>query len=215
MSRILLLDSEEYRWNLNSPILRDGLIQAGFSVDLVADHAVLSDDALRDYDTVILGGGFTKRTAPGADTYEPQHPAERTDALLRFVDGGGGFIGIHAAGWGMGGEFYSLIGGHANFHPPRWDEPFRVEVLPSGHPAMDGVESFEISDEIYIAAFDPAVTLLATAEWLGKAHPVAWAKAYGSGRVFYTSLGHAPIGFEQPGYQRMIAAAAHWTSARG
>ena len=40
-----------------------------------------------------------------------------------------------------------------------------------------------------MSAWDPAIEILATAEWSGKTHPMAWVKPYGKGRVFYTTLG--------------------------
>lgn len=62
---------------------------------------------------------------------------------------------------------------------------------------MQGISDFEVTDEIYISAHEPQLQILATAEWHGKAHPMAWVKRYGKGRVFYTTLGHVTDTFKQ------------------
>ena len=39
---------------------------------------------------------------------------------------------------------------------------------------------------------------------------VAWAKAYGQGRVFYTTLGHEPAVWDRPDMQSMMTGAISW-----
>ena len=39
---------------------------------------------------------------------------------------------------------------------------------------------------------------------------VTWAKMYGKGRVFYTSLGHVEENWDKPEFQQMITAAIQW-----
>ena len=84
---------------------------------------------------------------------------------------------------------------HANWHPP--GGTFTVNIDDSDHPITQGVEDFEVEDEIYMSAYDPYIHILASAEWSEKQHPLAWVKSYGDGRVFYTALGHGPGTFEQ------------------
>ncbi len=40
--------------------------------------------------------------------------------------------------------------------------------------------------------------------------PIAWAKAYGKGRVFVSSLGHAKEAFDDPDIERMYGEAIKW-----
>jgi type 1 glutamine amidotransferase len=39
---------------------------------------------------------------------------------------------------------------------------------------------------------------------------VAWAKSYGKGRVFYSTLGHLPESWDNPVVQRMYFEAIRW-----
>ena len=71
-----------------------------------------------------------------------------------------------------------------------------------------------MEDEIYISAYDPAIHILASADWHNRAHPMAWVKPYGAGRVFYTTLGHGPDTFTRPGMQQLIQQGVRW-AARG
>ena len=40
---------------------------------------------------------------------------------------------------------------------------------------------------------------------------VAWAKMYGKGRVYYTTLGHVEENWDDPRFQKMITEAIRWT----
>jgi type 1 glutamine amidotransferase len=40
---------------------------------------------------------------------------------------------------------------------------------------------------------------------------VAWAKTYGRGRVFYTTLGHLEANWDKPEFQTMMVEAIKWT----
>ena len=43
--------------------------------------------------------------------------------------------------------------------------------------------------------------------------PLAWTRRYGSGRVFYTALGHEASVWQDPRYQRMLLEAIRWSVA--
>ena len=76
---------------------------------------------------------------------------------------------------GLAGAAMDLIGGAANWHPP--GSTFTVHIEDDAHPTTQGVEDFDVEDEIYISAHDPHIHILASAEWFGKAHPMAWVKS--------------------------------------
>jgi len=40
---------------------------------------------------------------------------------------------------------------------------------------------------------------------------VAWAKMYGKGRVFYSTLGHVEANWDKPEFQAMVTGAIKWT----
>jgi type 1 glutamine amidotransferase len=89
---------------------------------------------------------------------------------------------------------------------------FTVRVDDEAHPAMEGIQDFEVDDEIYISAYEPRLQILASAQWHGGTFPVAWVKTYGSGRVFYTALGHGPGTFARPPVQAMLCQGVRWAA---
>lgn len=164
---------------------------------------------LSDVDLVVFSIGFARveRTDAGS-RWVPSLTAEQEERLFAYVRGGGGLAAIHGAAWNIAGRYMDLLGGAANWHPPGLT--FTVNIADSDHPALDGVNDFEVDDEIYMTACDPAVETLATARWENRNHPVAWAKTYGDGRVFYTALGHGPSTFEKPDMQKMLTQGLRW-----
>lgn len=155
--------------------------------------------------------------------------AQQKSDLLSFIhDDGKGFIGIHSAAitfvdWPEYGE---MIGGNYDEHPwGTFDAPIIVE-----DPAFPGMQqwpkSFVLRDEIYemknysrdkvrvLMRLDAAKIDLANK----KVHrsdrdfAVTWAKMYGKGRVYYTTLGHVRENWDNPDFQKMLIEAIKWTS---
>ena len=83
---------------------------------------------------------------------------------------------------------------------------YRVNITDHKDPVTKGLEDFDMHSEQYYMQVDPNVKVLATttftdkaASWIGgNVVPVVWKKAYGSGRVFYSSLGHVAADFKVP-----------------
>ena len=83
--------------------------------------------------------------------------------------------------------------------------------------------SFTITDEWYALknfADDLHVILVQVTEGM-KGHmyerpnfPITWARPYGKGRVFYTSMGHREDVWENPMYQALLLGALGWTTGR-
>jgi uncharacterized protein len=149
--------------------------------------------------------------------------------LLSFVhDDGKGFIGIHSAAitfvnWPEYGE---MLGGYYDEHPwGTFDAPIVVE-----DPAFPGMQqwpkSFVLRDEIYqmrnysrdklrvLMRLDAGKLDLANknVHRTDRDFAVAWAKMYGKGRVFYTTLGHVEENWDKPEFQKMITEAIKWAT---
>jgi type 1 glutamine amidotransferase len=147
--------------------------------------------------------------------------------FLSFVhDDGKGFVGIHSATitftkWPAYGE---MIGGYFDEHP--WGT-FRAPVIVED-PAFPGMQqwppAFTIEDEIYqikdfsrastrvLMRLDPSKVDLANprVHRTDRDFAVAWARMYGRGRVFYSTLGHVEANWDTPEMQTMIAGAIKW-----
>jgi len=153
---------------------------------------------------------------------------DEREALLSFVDSGGGYLGIHCAADltsthdGDGGiaprpepfpELRALLGGHFLGHPEQGT--FGVDVV-ADHPVTDGVEDFEVLDEPYQVAHDPdAVTVLARMDHPDDGmddYPVVWIREHGDGRVCYVSTGHTTRSFEHETHRRLLRNAVRWVA---
>jgi type 1 glutamine amidotransferase len=158
----------------------------------------LTADKLKEFDAVLFNN--TTRLNPNA---------EQQKALMDFVKGGKGFIGIHAASdnfykWKEGAE---MVGGLFAGHP--WGAggtwAFKVENPDNPVNKSFGGKNFKAKDEIYnlkdpYTRKDRKILLSldmddpATGGRKGgrkdRDQAVAWIKKCGEGRVFYCSLGH-------------------------
>lgn len=136
-------------------------------------------------------------------------------ALLDWLAAGRGIAAIHFAiaanaHWP---EFGELIGGKFTGHP--WNEEIGVMVDDPASPLVAAWEGkpFRIADEIYqygkpfdrakcrvILSLDPERTNMGV-RWISQPDndwPLAWVKAAGKGRIWYTSFGHRSDLFWSP-----------------
>jgi type 1 glutamine amidotransferase len=174
----------------------------------------LTPDALGNWDALVF---FTTGELPMSD-------GQRT-ALLEFVRGGKGFVGIHSAtdtfyAWPEYGE---LIGGYFDGHP--WHQTVRIRVEDPQHPATRHLQiGFELRDEIYqfrdwsrdrvavLLSLDPSSVDL-TAPGVNRADrdfALAWTREYGSGRVFYTAPGHDADVWRDARFQQHLIGGIGW-----
>lgn len=151
---------------------------------------------------------------------------QRADFLSFIKDDGKGFIGVHSASitWTKWPEFVDLLGGTFDEHPwNTFSAPILVED--AKFPGMDGFPSaFQLTDEIYqmksFSRENSRVLLRLDSSKLDlsgtRVHradrdfAVAWAKMYGKGRVFYSTLGHVEENWDRPDVQKMYAEAIKW-----
>ena len=180
----------------------------------------------RRYDVVQLEGAtqLTRRRLARANAVvfantsgELALPSRR--ALLRFVRRGGGFIGTHSAtdtlhSWP---GYARLVGGEFGRHGAV--ESGRVNVSARPHVTTRGLpRSFQITDEFYeftapvpaharvLARLDPE----SVPDELGSTLPLAWARRYGDGRVFYNALGHRKETWSDPNFRRLTSRGLAW-----
>ncbi|MGH9417852.1 MAG: ThuA domain-containing protein [Terriglobales bacterium] len=146
--------------------------------------------------------------------------------LLQFVKNGGGFVAAHMASTAFMSwpEFGALLGGRFDGHP--WgDTTAPVVVEDPGFPGMQFFPRvFTMHDEFYqIMDFSPKdsrVIMRMDPQGLDMSargvHPadapyaITWAKMYGKGRVFYSSIGHDAGTWDNPAIRRMWFNAVEW-----
>ena len=207
---VLILSGPNHRFEDSAEVINGFLsAQDDLSVTLVDDKDVLTSDGLNDFDVLVHGTGFTRtERKDGVAHRVPDLTSEQEAGLFQFVANGKGLVGVHGTAWWIGGKAVDLIGGHANWHPPGLT--FAVHIEDADHPITQGMGDFEVEDEIYMSAWDPAIHILATAAWSDRQHPMAWVKPFGEGRVFNTTLGHGPGTFERAEMQQLMAQGARW-----
>ena len=152
-------------------------------------------------------------------------PQEGRENLLRWVREGGAFIGIHNATdtlyqWEPYGE---MIGGYFNGHP--WHQEVGILVEDRDHPSTRHLgESFRIHDEIYTHrdwSRDRTHVLMRldmetvdASKAAGKRDDgdvaMAWCHPFGSGRVFYTALGHGMPTWSDERFHRHLLGGIQW-----
>ncbi|MER6677946.1 ThuA domain-containing protein [Streptomyces sp. NPDC000983] len=150
-------------------------------------------------------------------------PAGR-ERLARYVEAGGGFVGVHAAActeyaWPYYGR---LLGARFTRHPRL--QPGRAPVEDRDHPATRHLPPvWELTDEWY--DFDvsprPDARVLVSADessyeggGMGADHPLAWCREQGAGRVFYTALGHAAELYADPDFRAHLRGGITWAARR-
>ena len=171
---------------------------------------------LNDFDAVLFYTGGTLE----------MDDQKKADFLSFVHDDGKGFIGIHSAAitftqWPAYGE---MLGGFYDEHPwNTFEAPIVVED--AAFPGMQAWKpSFTLTDEIYqLKMFSRAntrVLMRLDASKLDLKNPrvhrtdrdfaVSWAKMYGKGRVFYSTLGHVEANWDRPEMQAMVTGAIKW-----
>jgi type 1 glutamine amidotransferase len=204
---------------LSEQILAEiGARTGAFGVTATKDLTAISAQGLRDYDGIVF---YTSGELPIDDTQK--------SALLEFIRGGKGFVGIHSATdtfykWPEYGE---MIGAYFDGHP--WHQEVRIRVEDAQHPAAAGLgDGATIRDEIYqfrnwsrdrvhvIVSVDPASIDLARdgVHRTDRDFAISWTRTFGQGRVFYTALGHEPDVWRDGRFQQHLGGGIVWATGR-
>ena len=153
----------------------------------------------------------------------PIDDAQKKELLAYVRDEGKGFVAAHTAltAFDTWPEFGELLGGRYDGHP--WHAPGTVINEGADFPATRHFPpTFTISDEFYQAknfAATGARVLLrldvskmpTSKELRNQDFPLAWAKTYGKGRVFYGSFAHDAATWDNRDIALMYFEAIKWT----
>ena len=188
-------------WNGHEPeqtanICADALRTQGHDVVVTNSLAPLADESFMAEQDLIVPVWTMSRIS-----------REQEAGLLKAVRAGAGCAGWHG---GMGDSFRNnveyqfMVGGQFICHPGGIID-YEVRIA-SDDPIVAGLHDFPMRSEQYFMHVDPSNEVLATTtfqgahwgiDWVkGVTMPVAWKKRYGTGKVFYTSLGHVAADFE-------------------
>lgn len=189
----------------------------------------------------------------GAPKYfEP--PEFYKEGVRAMGDAGCPLVILHhcAAAWPAWPEWSEIVGGQFLYTPM---QSRGVDCLDSGynidvkhvvspvleHPITQGIEPFEIVDEVYLSqVFEDSVIPLFTSNWefnrnnfysaanavvrgqlncnKGWHHPsgsnvVGWIKTYKNAPVVYLQFGDGPEAYQNPNFRRILAQAIQWAAS--
>jgi uncharacterized protein len=130
---------------------------------------------------------------------------EQEKALLETIKAGTGFAGWHggmADAFRNNTEYQFMVGGQWVAHPGNIID-YTVNIS-SSDPIVAGLNDFAMHSEQYFMHVDPSNEVLATTtfsgehcEWIADTiMPVVWKRRWGTGRVFYSALGHVRRDFD-------------------
>ncbi|MFC4017745.1 ThuA domain-containing protein [Micromonospora sp. GCM10011542] len=152
--------------------------------------------------------------------------ATQQSAFESYVNGGGGYVGVHSAAdteynWPWYGQ---LVGAWFASHPAIQQATVRVEDR--AHAASAHLpQSWTRTDEWYNYRTNPrsAVRVLARLDessYFGGSmgdHPIAWCHPQSAGRAFYTGLGHTQASYAEAAFRAHLLGgiryAAGWARA--
>ncbi|MGQ4514329.1 ThuA domain-containing protein [Streptomyces sp. DW26H14] len=178
--------------------------QHGFQVTATEDATAISAQNLARYQAVV----FVSTTGDFLTD-------EQQNALFGYVDGGGGFMGIHAAADAEYDTpaYQQLVGAWFLSHPAI--QRATVHTEDTSHPATGQFgPTWSVTDELYNYRTDPRpdVHVLQTLDestytggTMGADHPITWCHPQGEGRSFYTGLGHQNEMYANPDFQQLLA----------
>ncbi len=157
------------------------------------------------------------------------------EAFQGWMEAGGGWLGIHAAGDGShaGWQWYmdNLIGAEFTAHPmsPQFQEAVVLSEANKHRVMRDIPLTWSHTEEWYSWVSSPrerGFNILATLDentyspiqkMLGQErdlhmgdHPIVWSNCVGLGRSVYTALGHKSEAFAKPEFRRILENSLLW-----
>jgi type 1 glutamine amidotransferase len=183
----------------------------GFAVEATEDPRRIEEAALERFQVVV----FLSSTGD---------PLDRTQqgALRRWVEGGGGWVGVHAAAdalydWPWYGE---LVGAWFRRHPSI--QRATVRVTDRDHPSTRSLPAaWTRTDEWYDFRANPRGRVQVLAEvdeatyqggGMGADHPVIWCHQQGRGRSWYTALGHTERSWSEARFLAHLLGGIRWAA---
>ena len=210
----------------------------GFSVTTTKDGRVFDSPDFHKYAAVLF---FTTGdlTTPGTDK-KPPMSVQGKQKFLSAIDGGMGFVGIHAASdtfhtppdtqdnanryvahGDKSDPYLRMLGGEFITHgsTPRLQDT-KLIVNDPKFPGLEGVKSpVSFNDEWYsLKDFRNDLHVILTLDTHGMAgepyqrapYPMTWARMEGKGRVFYTAIGDRPENWSEPFFLNLLGGGIRW-----
>ena len=182
--------------------------QNGFKVFHTEDASVINIKKLENYHVVI----FLNTSGDILDNEQQKH-------FKRYIQTGGGWVGIHSATdteyeWPWYGQ---LAGAFFNGHPRIQNAD--LIVTNKSHPTTKNLpDLWSRKDEWYNFRYlNPQINILINIDedsyeggTNGENHPISWYHSYEGGRAFYTALGHTKESYSEKLFLGHLLAGILW-----
>lgn len=178
-------------------------LENGFDVDTTENADYFNEDSLKNYAAVIF-----------LSTTENVLNAKQEAAFERYIQAGGGYVGVHAAtdteyDWGWYGR---LVGAYFNGHPRPQSAKFIIKDKTHISTNFFTDTVWQRTDELYnFKKINPDIHVLITIDESsyeggtnGAYHPMAWYHEFDGGRAFYTELGHTDESYTEANYLKHL-----------
>ncbi len=210
----------------NIPSSIKGIQQLGkennFLVDVSEDAGIFTEDNLKQYDALI----FSNTNNGVFDT------DEQRIAFIRYIEAGGGFVGIHSAcaterDWPW---FWKVVGGKFVRHAPF--QEFTVKVIDTTHLSTSFFTTDWIREDecYYVNEINPDIHILMAADLntiedkgkdeypgntFGTTFPLVWCHEFDGGREWFTALGHSIEDYSEPVFLKHLLGGILWATENG
>lgn len=175
----------------------------GFDVDTTKNAAYFQEDSLKKYAAVI----FLNTTGNVLDYRQEA-------AFERYIQAGGGFVGVHSATdteyeWRWYGK---MVGAYFQSHPKTQNARFIIKDNDFPATSFFSDTVWQRTDELYnFKNFNEDVNVILTVDESsyeggthGRYHPMSWYHEYDGGRAFYTELGHTEESYTEENYLKHL-----------
>jgi cytochrome c len=186
----------------------------GFAMQASEDANLFNDTALRDFQAIVFLNTTSDILAPAQEA-----------AMERFIRGGGGFVGIHAAAdteWQGSWVWYrGLLGAVFKNHPAQ--QQATLAAVSNEHAATrDFPMRLNIMEEWYnFSDLSPSNNVILSVDEStytggihGECHPISWFREFDGGRSFYTALGHRKETYALPAFRAHVLGGLKWVLGR-
>ncbi len=186
--------------------------EKGFSVSFTEDATQFSELNLKKFNTVI----FLNTTGDVLNN-------EQQNSFERYIQAGGGYVGIHAATdteyeWTW---YNQLAGAWFLDHPmPNNVQKGKFLVTQKNEFTAGMPDTFERADEFYsFKNISPNIKVVLKIDEKsyvggknGDNHPISWYQEFQGGRSFYTAMGHTDETFVEPLFLNHLYAGIKYTA---
>lgn len=177
---------------------------------------ILTPELLREYPVIVNAKGNAVNAANCAPWFEEGVTEVCPEEFKRYVEGGGGFLSLHAGNTFMEGSdagYCDFAGNSYKTHPLRC--PVAVRPVKT-HPITEGFSGYTEREEQYvlnILAEDIDVFLETETEEAGK-QIAGYTRRIGKGRLCVLTPGHTLAVWKNAGFQKLLGNAIDWCAGR-